>query len=760
MRIDTYFIFTIVSAFAIISLSIVILLSRADRFSKRSFVLFATTVSLFMVFLYFSNLVFTDIWNLFLNRGVFIIVPWMVFGIDNVINTTLYGNKASVNRRLLLLVIALSVFASTKYFIEGTVIKGVGSGAYPSLIVSDFVYWPYIILTVLPIFPLFKRLFEATRILSGFNNQRAKSLLLSTLSVFVLLIISNVIFPYIGINATSSFAPLWMLFWVVSVYYSIANQRLFGIKHLLVNLVQFLIDGLLLAIIIVLIISVTRFFNLNTDYSLLITLLPVTILLAMVAPIYTKVVKVSLQKILKINEYETSKILSNFIVKISRTVEYNEIFEETVNVVKSIFQAEKLSFLVSNEDNEKFFLTSNKKLTQGDVLRIYNLLSPRNYSKKNNLLLSDEVESFPRRYPNLLPLIRKNNIEVIARLFDNNRYLGVIVIQSREDATSYSLEEVDNLRIIISNVTISLGRSMLFSEIQGFNAVLQNKIDSATQTLKNRNESLKLLRDRERDMMDIIGHELRTPLSIIKMNLGLLELKIKAKRQVLMEDIKDAYTNIVDATRRESRLLETMISSTKVDAGRVELHFEEINILDLLNQSIQAQQELANKKQLKLNFDLKEKKISVFADRIRTSEILDNIIGNAVKYTDKGSVTIKPYIVKSRNEVKIQVIDTGIGIPKKNIPHLGSKFYRVGQYIQDKSDTKNVLHVVRPGGTGLGLYVAFGLAKAMNGDIKVDSTLGVGSTFTITLPLFIGQKEIGKRKSPTKNVFMQLGLKK
>ena len=137
----------------------------------------------------------------------------------------------------------------------------------------------------------------------------------------------------------------------------------------------------------------------------------------------------------------------------------------------------------------------------------------------------------------------------------------------------------------------------------------------------------------------------------------------------------------------------------------------------------------------------------VYADRIRVVEILNNLISNAIKYTHEGRVLISTEY--DSNSVKICVADTGKGIPQEDISRLGGKFYRIDNYLGSE--------IVRPGGTGLGLYVTFGLIKLMGGEINVDSELNRGSRFTITLPIYRNQKI---ESIDSTNMFEKLGLKK
>lgn len=133
---------------------------------------------------------------------------------------------------------------------------------------------------------------------------------------------------------------------------------------------------------------------------------------------------------------------------------------------------------------------------------------------------------------------------------------------------------------------------------------------------------------------------------------------------------------------------------------------------------------------------------NVYADRSQMQEIVDNLISNAVKYTDKGWIDI--FVENDGDFVKFKIVDTGIGIAEEDQVNLGKKFYRVGPHVSDESRLYNV---VRPGGTGLGLYVTFNLVRKQGGTVSVESEPGKGSTFTFSIPKYTGQKTVVERKS-------------
>ncbi len=318
--------------------------------------------------------------------------------------------------------------------------------------------------------------------------------------------------------------------------------------------------------------------------------------------------------------------------------------------------------------------------------------------------------------------------------------------------TSFSREEIDILNIVTSELAGYLSFATLTVDLQ-----------DQIKALAEKNAELDTARKRERDMMDIIGHELRTPLSIIRITIGLLNEKIKkVKESSEKEDWSKYVVRIDEALEREVTLLETMLSSTKIESNKMELHMEKVEINRVIQDSILAMGNKAQKRGLMLKYSPSSHSSAIYGDPIRFAEVVDNLVLNAIKYTEKGSVEIKTE--EDEAFVKIAVIDTGIGIPKNEIPHLGEKFYRVGQYTEhlknqdQREHIENDISVVRPGGSGLGLYVSYNLVRLMGGEIEVESAEGKGSTFTVKLPKYTNQPEINSGNAHEKDLFKRLGF--
>ena len=220
------------------------------------------------------------------------------------------------------------------------------------------------------------------------------------------------------------------------------------------------------------------------------------------------------------------------------------------------------------------------------------------------------------------------------------------------------------------------------------------------------------------DFIDAATHELRTPLANI-----MAYAETLAACDGDIEQQKDFCNTINSEAARLARFIDDLLDISSMEAGVVSLHKSVTNMERLLREAATKLTSEIKKQQLQFHLMLPAKLPELNVDKDKISTTLVNLLGNAVKYTEPGgSVTLRARV--SREELFIDVEDTGIGIAEADQPHLFERFFR-------SSDEK--LQTIT--GTGLGLSLAYEVARLHGGSISVESTYGEGSKFTLTLPL-------------------------
>ncbi len=217
-----------------------------------------------------------------------------------------------------------------------------------------------------------------------------------------------------------------------------------------------------------------------------------------------------------------------------------------------------------------------------------------------------------------------------------------------------------------------------------------------------------------------MSHELRTPLNSIIALSGVLNRRLEEKIP------KEEYGYIDIIIRNGRQLLEIIndiLDLAKIEAGRDEIYLQKFNLGELISEVVEMITPQAHQKELKISLNLKSD-ITLTSDYNKCRHIMQNLMSNAVKFTDKGEIEITGQTTPE--SLIISVRDTGIGIDKEHIPFIFDEFHQA-----DSSNTK------RYGGSGLGLAIAKKYANLIGGDISVKSIIGEGSIFTVIIPLKI-----------------------
>ena len=219
------------------------------------------------------------------------------------------------------------------------------------------------------------------------------------------------------------------------------------------------------------------------------------------------------------------------------------------------------------------------------------------------------------------------------------------------------------------------------------------------------------------ELVSTVSHELRTPLSSIY---GFTELMLNREIDVIKQ--KKYLATIHDETGRLSNLVTDFLDVQRMQSGAQLYQKKSIDLYDVAKRVISVYDASSVRHSLELN-QLTATLPHIVADEDRIKQLLSNLINNAIKYSPEGG-KVDVTLDTSDEDIIIRVVDDGIGIPHHAFAHLFDKFYRV-----DNSDTRRI------GGTGLGLSICKEIVKEHEGTIHVESDEGVGSIFTILLPL-------------------------
>jgi signal transduction histidine kinase len=215
------------------------------------------------------------------------------------------------------------------------------------------------------------------------------------------------------------------------------------------------------------------------------------------------------------------------------------------------------------------------------------------------------------------------------------------------------------------------------------------------------------------EVLGVVAHDLRNPLSAISMQTALL-------LQAAGPDGPRQHMEAIErAANRMNRLIQDLLDVTSMDAGRLSVEQKRVSARKILSEAMEAQEPLASAASLTLQLDVAPELPDVWADRDRLLQVFENLFGNAVKFTGGGGA-ITLGATPRGNEVLFRVTDTGAGIAPADVPHVFDRFW------QARTRGRH--------GAGLGLAIVKGIVEAQGGRIWVESTPGEGSTFFFTIP--------------------------
>ncbi|HEY6562350.1 MAG TPA: HAMP domain-containing sensor histidine kinase, partial [Polyangiaceae bacterium] len=216
------------------------------------------------------------------------------------------------------------------------------------------------------------------------------------------------------------------------------------------------------------------------------------------------------------------------------------------------------------------------------------------------------------------------------------------------------------------------------------------------------------------ELLSIVAHDLRNPLNSVVLQAALL------RRMEADESSQRPINAIERAAKRMNRLIQDLLDVTRIDAGRLSMELASVPAGGLVSDAVEAQRLTAQSASLELRLDVGPDLPEIRADRDRILQVFDNLIGNALKFSQPGG-QITVGATRGEGEVSYWVADTGRGIPPDHLANLFDRFWQAD---------KTARH-----GAGLGLAIVKGIVEAHQGRIWVESTLGAGSRFSFTIPI-------------------------
>lgn len=324
----------------------------------------------------------------------------------------------------------------------------------------------------------------------------------------------------------------------------------------------------------------------------------------------------------------------------------------------------------------------------------------------------------------LLPLVPEGYKKDVSSDYDSIRHLHPVhLIMDNQGTMSGCFYYKKEEKTLILNLSVSYVHmrddvSSIVMSIQDI--TLNRQLGEEKALLEHENQKISAMYEVQKDFTSTVSHELRTPLASIKAAIDILYSKTPGP---LNEDQSKFLIKAKNNIDRLNRLINDILDLAKIETGKLVMRFELRDIHHLITEVVESHKILAQQKKLSLNLEFDPELRPFLFDYDRLSQVFHNLIGNALKFTDQGFVSIKSRWLKEQKQIEICVQDSGEGIAAEQIQSVFQKFKQLG----DPSKRKT-------GGTGLGLAICQEVVRRHSGRIWVESQLGKGSCFYFTLP--------------------------
>lgn len=314
-------------------------------------------------------------------------------------------------------------------------------------------------------------------------------------------------------------------------------------------------------------------------------------------------------------------------------------------------------------------------------------------------------------------LTSETKSEITVPLKVEGKVIGVLNVESKE-LNAFDKEDLLYLSALADKAAVAIRNAQLYNRIKNFNLELKKRVEQATNDLIIANKELKRLNQIKSDFVSTVSHELRTPLTSVQ---GYVSLIFDGDAGPISEEQKEFLGIVKEESERLTRLISDLLDISKIEAGKMNMVFNNFNILEFMKNYRREVQRMSSAKSIRTEIMVPDRMPNIKADADKIKQIFDNLVSNAIKFSGKNT-TLKIAVKETPDKIQVDVADEGIGIAEKDLKTIFEKFQQVDSKMTRKA-----------GGTGLGLPITKHLVEAHGGKIWVQSKLGEGSTFSFTL---------------------------
>ncbi len=566
--------------------------------------------------------------------------------------------------------------------------------------------------------------------------------LIGIVATFSLMAITTTVMTVVFKNTGAVFlGPLVIVFMIGSIAYAILKHQFLDIRMVVARTVSFALLVFLTAIVYAAAMLAFQAIVTDQPLSLLqyIATTSFTVLLMFSFSPMRHVLERTTESIFYHREYDQAELLKKTSKISTSTLSLQKLVDGFTSVIGdemkvsaiaiAIAEGEKTVALLGSPD---IFLCNEETCRSGHVtddLHVYTKIRMALEATADSVLVFDELaESL------IKTVMRERQFSVVLPLIASNKYIGCLLLKEKQNGAAYSSVDIKTLQLIAPQVAIAIRNALSYEEIRLFNVRLESEVDKATSKLRKANKSLKELDKLKDDFVSIASHELRTPMTAIK---SYIWMALSGKGGKLTKKQRYYLERSYLSTDRLIKLVNDMLNISRIESHRIALSVGKVDLLSLVTEIVGEIKSRTDELGIKVEIadhcvDAAGKRIgaipAVIADADKVSEVVMNLLGNALKFTPrKGIITFS--FTLDDDMVIVHVSDTGVGMTAETISKLFQKFGLMeGSYRTNQTASQ---------GTGLGLYISRAVVELHKGEIWATSEgEGKGSTFSFSLKVY------------------------
>ncbi|KKT26211.1 MAG: hypothetical protein UW11_C0019G0022 [Parcubacteria group bacterium GW2011_GWA2_43_9b] len=528
--------------------------------------------------------------------------------------------------------------------------------------------------------------------------------------------IVNMILPYFGNFKYAWLGPVFLLFLILNIFYAIVRYQFFDIKLALRRSIVYILSVLAVAApasgVLYL---VNQFIPQYLTYASIAALVAAVSVFSPIRDYYYRVAN----KYFFSSLYDANQVIARVSDGLRSTLDAGEIYNLISGVLMNSLHTKAVGILnyEAVQFNNGFALNGRKTFPGDSGLQ-------EEYGKQSKVMIVEEIKNTAYdQHKEIIDLLTSLNAAAVVPLNVKDEALGIIVLGQKESGDMYNDEDLRTLETIASQSAMAIKNAQLYGETKQFSQTLQAEVERQTAELKFANEELQRLDQAKSDFISIASHQLRTPLTAIK---GFASMVLEGDYGKVTKAVGDKIEKIFASSERLIRLVNDLLDLSHMEGGKMEFNFARVDFDAMVKSVVEELKPNAMKKKLKFGWQTPDSEFWVWADEQKLRQVAMNLIDNAIKYTQQGSVEV--YLEHKDGQAVMAVKDTGMGMHLGESEHLFEKFVRGSEASRYHTE-----------GAGVGLYVAKKIIEEHKGEVWAESPGdGLGSTFFVRLPEWKG----------------------